>query len=301
MGGKSCDVFSEIAGMKSRSGVSGTNLIRETSSGLESRGFNLNRPLSILSCLALLGFLLFLVAPGTIGFKAHLALHGICAQRPSHSFWLGDAALPLDARMTGIYLAAATTIVWLAAIGRLRATMVPSPMVLTLLALFVAVMGIDGTNGLLADLGGWHLYVPNNLTRLTTGILAGTCLGVGIAHIFALSMWANPQPRVAVVERMPEILPPILIAGCFGLVASAGLPSAFDLFAVGLVAVAVVVFWLPSMVIIALFTGKSWLASQFLDLGRVAVSGLIVAVFLLTTLSILRSIAEQTLGLPKLT
>jgi len=93
----------------------------------------------------------------------------------------------------------------------------------------------------------------------------------------------------------------MLIAGCIGFVAAAGLPSAFDLFAVGLVLVAIVVFWLPSMVVIALCTGKSWLASRFSDLDRVAVVGLVIAVVLLATLSILRSLAEQSLGLPKLT
>ncbi len=290
--------------MASQSGTSGTHLIREAPPSLGSRTEaerTSRRSLLILSFLALLGLSLFLAAPGTIGSKAHVALHGICAQRPSHSFWLGTTALPLDARMTGIYLASATTIVWLAAIGRLRAARLPSHRVLATLVLFVTAMGVDGTNGLLADLGAWHLYVPTNLTRLITGILAGTSLGVGLAHIFALSMWAHPQSRLAVVERMAEIVPPILIAGCIGFVAAAGLPSAFDIFATGLVVVAAAVFWLPSMVIVALFTGKSWVASRFSDLDFVAVAGFIVAVTLLAALSILRSIAEQRLGLPKLT
>jgi uncharacterized membrane protein len=255
----------------------------------------------VLAILAVLGLIVFLVTPGTIGAKTHIALHGICAQRPSHTFWLGDAALPLDARMTGIYLAAATTLVWLGAIGRLRAASVPNRVVLATLAFFIVMMGIDGTNGLLADLGLWHVYGPTNLTRLITGILAGVSLGVGIAHIFALSMWANPQTRVAVVEKPSEIVPPIVMAGCVGFIAAAGLPSAFDLLAVGLVVGAIVVFWLPSMVIIALFTGKSWLATRFEELDRMAIVGLIVAVMILAALSILRSIAELTLHLPKLT
>lgn len=283
---------------------SGSYLIRDEAPGFSAvaqAGFRARRSLLMLLCLALFGLFLFLIAPGTIGFKAHIALHGICAQRPSHSFWLGDDALPLDARMTGIYLAAATTLIWLASIGRLRAALVPSGAVLSALVFFIAAMGVDGTNGLLADLGLWHLYVPSNLTRLTTGILAGVSLGVGIAHVFALSMWTHPESRVAVVHRIPELIPPILIAGCIGCVAAAGLPSAFDLLAVGLVFVAVVVFWLPSMVVIALCTGKSWLASRFSDLDRLAIAGLVVAVIVLATLSILRSVAEQRLGLPRLT
>src|SRR6266508_4425764 len=47
--------------------------------------------------------LLFLAAPWSLEHKAHAALHGLCAQRPSHSFTLGTHRLPFDARMTGIY------------------------------------------------------------------------------------------------------------------------------------------------------------------------------------------------------
>ena len=57
-----------------------------------------------------------------------MALHGLCAQRPSHSLQIGGTTLPMDARMTGIYLgAAATAVVWLIAARRLRAS--PDPLV----------------------------------------------------------------------------------------------------------------------------------------------------------------------------
>ena len=148
---------SEIVRVTTWSRNSGSYLIRDAAPGCDAgakAGLRARWSLLILSCLALVGFFLFLMAPGTIGFKAHIALHGICAQRPSHSFWLGGDALPLDARMTGIYLAALTTLVWLALIRRLRAAMVPSGAVLTALLFFVATMGVDGTNGLMSDLWG---------------------------------------------------------------------------------------------------------------------------------------------------
>src|SRR5262245_44862568 len=132
------------------------------------------------------GVALFLWLPGDVDVKAHAALHGICAQRPSHSIWLGGQVLPVDARMTGIYLAAATTLVWLVSIGRHRALRAPPRPVLGLLALFICAMTIDGVNGLLVDLEAPHFYTPNNGLRLATGILAGTALGVGIVHLFAV-------------------------------------------------------------------------------------------------------------------
>ena len=45
----------------------------------------------------------FFVSVPMLEHKAHAFLHGICAQRPSHSLQVGDELLPFDARMTGIY------------------------------------------------------------------------------------------------------------------------------------------------------------------------------------------------------
>jgi hypothetical protein len=203
--------------------------------------------------------------------------------------------------MRGIYLSAAASVVWLAVLGGSRAAKGPRPTVLATLVLFVAGMGVDGFNGLLSDLGLWHLYVPTNVTRLLTGILAGASLGAGIAYVFALSMWAKPQPGKAVVEQLSDVAPPVLIAACLGFVAVLGLPSAYDLLTIGLVGAALVVFWVPAMVVIALFSGRSWFATRYSELDRMAVAGLILAVVMLAALAIFRSFAEQRLGLPNLT
>src|SRR5215218_1344378 len=79
----------------------------------------------------------FVLAPGDVASKTHLALHGLCAQRLSHSLQIGGSTLPMDARMTGIYLGAATAVIWMIAARRLRSTRVPSRSVLAVLALFV--------------------------------------------------------------------------------------------------------------------------------------------------------------------
>ena len=121
----------------------------------------------------------FLIAPGDVASKTHVALHGLCAQRPSHSLQIGGTTLPMDARMTGIYLGAAATVVWLIAARRLRATRTPSLPVLVLLASFVVALAVDGFNALLVDLRFPTLYEPSNLIRMATGVLAGTALGAG--------------------------------------------------------------------------------------------------------------------------
>ena len=105
----------------------------------------------------------FLIAPGDIASKTHIALHGLCAQRPSHSLQIGGATLPMDARMTGIYLGAAATVIWLVAARRLRATRVPSCRCSSLLASFVVALAVDGFNALLVDLRLPTLYEPSNI------------------------------------------------------------------------------------------------------------------------------------------
>src|SRR4051812_19374980 len=79
------------------------------------------------------------VAPWPLAAKFTAIVHGLCAQRPSHSFALGGPNLPFDARMTGIYGGALTTLAFLGARGRWRSIRVPSlPLVLTLLVFAVA-------------------------------------------------------------------------------------------------------------------------------------------------------------------
>ena len=97
--------------------------------------------------------LLFLLAPWPFVTKVHAFLHGLCAQRLSHSYLLGGTALPFDARMTGIYGGFLVTFCYLLAMGRARAWGEFRRPVLVLLGLFVVMMGIDGSNSTLRDFG----------------------------------------------------------------------------------------------------------------------------------------------------
>jgi uncharacterized membrane protein len=122
----------------------------------------------------------FLLLPGSIEGKSLAALHGLCAQQPTHSFYYGDQRLPFDARMTGIYGGFAITALYMLARGRWRYGNVPSIVVTALLASFILVMGVDGVNSTLRDVGAWYAYEPRNEFRLATGLLTGTALAVFI-------------------------------------------------------------------------------------------------------------------------
>jgi uncharacterized membrane protein len=243
----------------------------------------------------------FLLAPGTVASKAHVALHGLCAQRPSHSLQIGETTLPMDARMTGIYLGAAATVVWMVAARRLRASRTPAVPVLLVLASFVVALAVDGFNALFIDLRLPTIYEPSNLIRMATGVLAGVALGLALGHLFASSVWAHSDRERAVVMNPVELLAPIGGSAAMGLLVLADLPILFAPFAVGLVVAAVGVFWLLGTVLVALVSDRGWSCRTWSDVAPLALTSFFIAIVTVGALSGLRFVAEQHFGLPRLT
>lgn len=243
----------------------------------------------------------FVIAPGDIAFKTHMALHGLCAQRPSHSLQIGGVTLPMDARMTGIYIGAAVTVIWLIAARRLRSVRTPSLPVLALLALFVLALAADGFNGLLVDLRFQTLYEPSNPLRLATGVLAGTALGVALGYLFASSIWVRGDRGQAVVTRPAELLVPICASAGLVTLALVDLPLLYAPFAIGLLLAAIGVFWLLGIIVLALLSDRGWSCRMWSDVAPVALAALVAAIATVSALAWLRFAAEQLLWLPKLT
>jgi uncharacterized membrane protein len=258
------------------------------------------RPLFIVG-VAAIALAAFVIAPGDIAFKTHMALHGLCAQRPSHSLQIGGALLPMDARMTGIYIGAATTVIWLIAARRLRSARTPSLPVLTLLALFILALAVDGFDGLLVDLRLPSLYEPSNLVRLATGVLAGTALGVALGHLVASSIWISGDRAHAIVPRPVELLLPIGASAVLATLALLDLPLLYAPFAVGLVVAAIGVFWLVGIVVLALVSDRGWSCRTWGDVAPMALASLVATIVTVSALASVRFAAEQLFGLPKLT
>lgn len=139
----------------------------------------------------LLGFAVFLALPWSLEAKALAALHGLCAQQPSHTLSFGDGRLPFDARMTGIYGGFACAAGWFLARGRWRYGGIPTVGMATMLVGFVLALGVDGVNSLLLDTGQTYLYEPRNEIRLVTGLLTGTTLAVFIWMLVAQVAFAR--------------------------------------------------------------------------------------------------------------
>ncbi len=161
---------------------------------------------------------LFSAAPWPFAHKAHAALHGLCAQRPSHSLFLGGDALPFDARMTGIYGGFLVATAYLAARRRFRSFRMPPPAVLATLGLYVAAMALDGGNALLVDLGLPHPYAPDNRLRLATGLLTGTALAVVLCFLLATTLWRTGRWERAPVKGLGELALVTLLQLPFALV-----------------------------------------------------------------------------------
>jgi uncharacterized membrane protein len=272
-------------------------LIRNSATTEESMD---RRPLVVVG-FATMVLAAFLIAPGDIASKTHVALHGLCAQRPSHSLQIGGTMLPMDARMTGIYLGAAASVTWLAATRRLRATRVPSLPVVVLLASFVVALAVDGFNALLVDLRFPTLYEPSNIIRLATGVLAGTALGVALGHLFASSIWIYGDRERAVVMKPVELLAPIGVSGAIAVLALSDVPLLYAPFAIGLLLAAVGVFWLLGIVFVTLLAQRGWSCRTWCDLSPLALASLVAAIVTVGALSWLRFAAEQLYGLRGLT
>lgn len=139
--------------------------------------------------LAFAGATVFLFWPGGFAEKARMLLHGLCAQTPSHTFTFGGLMLPFDARMTGIYGGAISTLATLAVQRRLLRAGLPPFRVLVVLGLFVMALAMDGFNSLVTDLGLWHPWTPSNELRVITGYGTGVTLAIVLVWLVASTTW----------------------------------------------------------------------------------------------------------------
>jgi uncharacterized membrane protein len=166
--------------------------------------------------------LLFLAAPWPLEHKAHVALHGLCAQQPSHSFTLGTRRLPFGARMTGIYGGFFVASIYLGLRRRYRAAGFPTWPAIGVLVAFVGVMGADGFNSLFLDMGWRSYYQPDNRVRLLTGLMTGVALAVAVFLLFGMALWKRPRVGDRVIRGVWEPFLILALQAPFGLAVLTG-------------------------------------------------------------------------------
>ncbi len=242
--------------------------------------------------------LLFAAAPWPFAQKVHAFLHGLCAQRFSHSFLFSGQALPFDARMTGIYGGFLITLAYLLLMGRVRAWNLPSRPVVGLLVAFVVALAIDGLNSTLRDFGIWYPYEPANWLRLVTGLLTGISLATLLCYLLATTLWKHGNWQAATVRDLPEVALLVLLQAPFALAVLSGLGLLFTPISILLVLAAIGVFLAMSLAMVTMVRRRDQSYRSWTELQRPLATSLLVALLMIGALAGGRFLLEWWIGIP---
>ncbi len=236
--------------------------------------------------------------PGATLIQRLAALDGgVCAQLVDHSFFLSGQQLPLCARCTGMYAGFASTVLFLKGAGRLRAASFPGRWAAVSLGLAVLFLAEDGFNSLFTDLRLPHLYEPNNLLRLASGLGTGVAMAAFIIPVANTLVWRGEDNHstFATLRQLAAMLPVL------GLVFVAiALQPAFLLYPVALFSSAglVVALSLVNLVFVLGVTNRIGRFSGWRQLFPAYSLAVGVAVLELMALFTLKTHLVQTLGVP---
>ena len=184
----------------------------------ESSVRKLNRWIVPIAMLLVLAGFLFITPPGLLG-KADGIGYAICHRIDERSFHIGERQMPLCARCTGEFNAAAITLVFLGVVSRKRSAM-PSKGILAVLVAFFLAFGVDGSNSYLYLLKQTYdsflpqvpnIYIPNNILRLLTGSGMGIAMGTVLFPVFSQTIWRNLDDRPALTWKEFGILVSIIL------------------------------------------------------------------------------------------
>lgn len=249
--------------------------------------------------LSLLLLATFLLTPWSLEEKSLAALHGLCAQRPSHSFWFAGSRLPFDARMTGIYGAFLLTACYLTVAGRLRRAGLPSLPVLAFLVAGVVGLGIDGVNALLHDLRLPTLYEPRNWLRFLTGAWTGVLLGVVLWIAANAVIWRPSGDTVrAVLDGRRDLAALALLSAALGWLAMSGWRPVYWPLALYLVLAAVTLLALLALPAVQLLRRQEQRIESLAEIGWPASASLALACAFMFVASGLRFLVEWMAGVP---
>jgi uncharacterized membrane protein len=157
--------------------------------------------------------------PGLLG-KADAVGYAICHRIDERSFHVFGRQLPLCARCTGEFYAAAITLLFLSLVSPKKSGM-PGWQISVVLITFLAAFAIDGVNSyiyLLKQMSGGeliqipNLYIPNNTLRLLTGSGMGIAIVSILFPAFNSTTWRTNDPAPALDwKKLGSIIGIILI------------------------------------------------------------------------------------------
>jgi len=179
----------------------------------QSRLYHLTRWFVPLAALIAFAVWFYTAPPGLLG-KTDAVGYAICHRIDERSFHIDDRQLPLCARCTGEFNAAALSLLFFAIVSPRKSAMPGWKLGAPLLLFFLA-FGIDGTNSYLYLLKQTadtalnnipNLYVPNNTLRLFTGSGMGIALASILYPAFNQSAWQKPNLQPALDWKKLAIL-----------------------------------------------------------------------------------------------
>jgi uncharacterized membrane protein len=146
--------------------------------------------------LLLIGWLLNTPA-GLLG-KADAIGYAVCHRLDFRSFHIGDRAIALCARCSGMYLGAVLGLIYQLVLGR-RRTKLPPKSILWVMGLFFAAFAVDGTHSLFQLVRGeGFLYQTTNTIRLITGTGMGLTIALIFYPTFNQTIWTRISARPAI-------------------------------------------------------------------------------------------------------
>jgi len=156
---------------------------------------------------------IYIAPPGLMG-KLDGIGYAVCHRLDSHSLHIGSVQMPLCARCSGEFNAAAVALIFQGVLSGRRSRL-PRRGILAVLVLFFLAFALDGSNSYLALLkntysgafsGIPNLYVTNNTTRVFTGSGMGIAMGAVLFPMYNQSIWRVPADQPALDWRKFGIL-----------------------------------------------------------------------------------------------
>jgi uncharacterized membrane protein len=171
---------------------------------IASRISQLTRWIVPLAALLVIAAWLYIAPPGLLG-KADAIGYAVCHRIDARSFHIDEQQMPLCARCSGTFTAAAVGILLQAVLAGRRAGF-PAIKVIVALGIFALAFALDGSNSYLTLVkqvapGRLEqiptLYTPQHWLRLLTGSGMGLGMAAAVFPIFNQTIWKQPDPRPA--------------------------------------------------------------------------------------------------------
>jgi uncharacterized membrane protein len=159
------------------------------------------------------------IAPDGILGKADAVGYAVCHRIGERSFHIFGRQLPLCARCTGEFNAAAIALIFQLIVSR-RRTQLPRRGIIAVMVIFFLAFAIDGSNSYLYLLKQSspgildaipNLYIPNNTLRLFTGSGMGIALAAVLYPVVQQTIWKQSLDEPALGWKHFGILTAIIL------------------------------------------------------------------------------------------